>query len=114
MDSIHDMKHGDVKKFALDNDGVGQSSQEVQVSYHRQQSYGDMGSRVPGAYTGAYTVQYPNGRSQSFNHGPHATTESSARRGANPNAKAYAAQNASEAVVQHLHAAKLGFSDRRV
>ena len=114
MDSIHGMKHGDVKKFALDDDGVGRASQEVTVSYHRRQSQGDNGKNVAGAYTGAYNVQYPGGRTQSFEHGPHATTEGARKRGANPNAKDYAARNAGEAVVSHLHAAKLGFNDRRV
>ena len=113
MDSIHSMKHGDVKKFALSSDGAGRASQEVKVSYLRRQSQGDNGKNVPGAYTGGYTVEFPNGRSQYFDHGPHATTEAAARRGANPNAKAYAAQKVSEAVVAHLHAAKMGFNDRR-
>ena len=86
MDSIHGMKHGETKKFALDSDGVGRSSQEVSVSYHRRQSQGDNGKNVAGAYTGAYTVQFPGGRTSSFDHGPHATTDGARKKGANPNA----------------------------
>ena len=113
MDSIHSMTHGQTKKFALDSDGVGRASQEVSVSYHRRQSQGDNGKNVAGAYNGAYTVQFPGGRTASFDHGPHATTEGAYKKGANPDAKAYAAENASKAVVSHLHAAKMGFNDRR-
>lgn len=106
--SIHGMQHGG----SVDFQGQGSDAQ-VSVRYHRRQSQGDNGRNVPGAYTGTFTVSYPNGRTQTFDHGPHATTPTAAKRGANPNAKAYAADQAHAAVVSHLHSAKLGFNDRR-
>jgi hypothetical protein len=102
---IHGLQHGG--KIEL---SAGEHA--VTVSYHRRQSYGDMGQRVSGAYTGEFTVDYGNGRTQDFPHGPHATTPLAGKRGANPSAKAYAADQAHQAVVRHLQSASL-FSDRR-
>lgn len=113
MDSIHKLQHGQTAKFALDSGSFANDGKTVDVSYHRRQSQGDNGKNVPGAYTGSYTIQYPNGRSESIDHGPHATTEAASRRGANPNAKSWAAGKASEAVVRHLQSSR-NFADRRV
>lgn len=104
---VHGLQHGQKVAFKSP-DGSGQ----VEVSYHRRQSQGDNGKNVPGAYTGEYTVDFPSGRSQSFSHGPHATTPMAAKRGANPHAKAYAAENAWSAVTRHLTTAGT-FNDRR-
>jgi hypothetical protein len=85
----------------------------VRVRYDSEQSYGDNGKKVPGAYTGRYTISYPGGRTSVHEHGPHGYTEGAVRRGASPNAKTLTAHRVSQEVVSHLHAQSMGFKDRR-
>ena len=74
---------------------------EMGVRYDSQQSYGDDNKPVRGAVTGVYTVTYPNGKSTGHYHGPHALTEQARKRGANPNAKQYAAGKARDAMISY-------------
>lgn len=106
--SIHGLKHGESATFASP-----ESNGHVKVSYYERQSHGDNGQPVRGATTGGFVVEYPNGKSESFDHGPHANTAAAAKRGANPNAKQWAAGNAQRAVVSHFSRAKL-HTDKRV
>lgn len=85
----------------------------VTVSYEREQSHGDNGSAVPGAYTGRFRVTYPNGAESVHEHGPHATTLGAQKRGASPDARMWAADHAARAVTRHIFSAQMGFNDRR-
>ena len=94
--NLHGMSHGTEMQFEVAR-GSSPGTQ-VHVRYDREQSYGDAGQKVHGAYTGRYTVTH-EGRSRTFEHGPHATTDAAARRGANPNAKAFAAEQARQYIL---------------
>lgn len=89
--NLHGMSHGTEYQFEVARGGA--PGTQVHVRYDHEQSYGDNGSKVHGAYTGRYTVTH-EGRVRTFEHGPHATTESAARKGADPNSKAWAAEQA--------------------
>lgn len=89
--NLHGMGPGHEMQFEVARGSA--PGTQVHVRYDREQSYGDAGQKVHGAYTGRYTVTH-EGRSRTFEHGPHATTDAARRRGANPNAKAYAAEQA--------------------
>lgn len=107
--SIHRLKHGQSAQFE------GPAGNHT-VSYYEHPSMGDNGSPVHGATTGEYTVTGPDGRSKDFEHGPHANTITAARRGANPNAKGYAADQAGKSIMDsHVRAQRQGgmFNDRR-
>ncbi len=104
---IGGLKHGETVEL-----GDPASNGKIQVSYHERQSLGDNNQPVRGATTGEYTVQYPNGQTSVHEHGPQANTQSARNKGANPNAKSWAAGQAHDAVVAHLSNAKL-FNDRR-
>jgi hypothetical protein len=105
--NIASLKHGETRSFQA------AGGEPVKVSYHTRQSHGDNGKRVMGAVNGEYTVEYSGGRTTSHDHGPHANTESAARRGANPNARGMTASRVESEVTRHLHAEKMGFKDRR-
>jgi hypothetical protein len=85
------------------------------VHYYDRQSYGDNNKPVHGATVGEYTVVNPNGSSRDFAHGPHANTDAAARRGANPNAKPWAAGKAAEHITSQAFLAQSGipFRDKR-
>jgi hypothetical protein len=101
------LKHGETVEL-----GDPASNGKIKVSYHERQSHGDNGQPVRGATTGEYTVEYPNGKTSVHAHGPHANTAAAAKKGANPNAKPWAAGQAHDAVVSHLSKARL-FNDKR-
>lgn len=104
---IHGLKSGETVSLRSP-----ESTGEVKVSYYDRQSHGDNGQPVRGATTGGYVVEYPNGKTESFDHGPHATTAQAAKRGANPHAKSWSAGQAHAAVVGHFSRAKL-HNDKR-
>lgn len=106
--AIGGLKDGEHVELGPADSGNG----KLRVSYHERQSHGDNGQPVRGAVTGGYVIEYPNGKSTSIDHGPHAKTAAAAKRGANPNAKGWAAGQAHDAVVSHFSNAKL-FNDRR-
>ena len=89
--NLHNMSHGTEFQFEVARGGA--PGTQVHVRYEHEQSYGDNGSKVPGAYTGRYRVTH-EGRERVFEHGPHATTESARKRGADPNSKMWAAEQA--------------------
>jgi len=89
--NLHGMSHGTEFQFEVAR-GSAPGSQ-VHVRYEHEQSHGDNGAPVRGAYTGRYVVTH-DGHTRTFEHGPHATTDAAARKGANPNAKAFAAEQA--------------------
>lgn len=89
--NLHGMSHGTEFQFEVARGSAPGTT--VHVRYDREQSHGDNGAPVRGAYTGRYTVTH-EGHTRTFEHGPHATTDAAARRGANPNAKAFAAEQA--------------------
>jgi hypothetical protein len=89
--NLHGMSSG--AEYAFEVARGSAPGAQVHVRYDAEQSHGDNGSPVRGAYTGRYTVTH-NGRTRTFEHGPHATTESARKKGANPNAKSYAAEQA--------------------
>lgn len=107
---IHDMKHGETRR-------LGAGGQEYFVNYYADQSLGDNGKPVRGATVGHFNVQWPGGSSNNYHHGPHATTPQAAKRGANPNAKTYAAEEAMKAITNHARTAQSGmagvFRDKR-
>lgn len=94
--NLHGMSHGSEMQFEVARGGA--PGTQVHVRYERQQSYGDDNKPVRGAYTGVYTVTH-EGRSRGFYHGPHATTDAARKRGADPNAKAYAAEKARQHIL---------------
>lgn len=82
------MQHGD--QVTAESGG-----RKFTVHYHERQSLGDNGQPVRGATVGEYTVvDHKGGIASTHPHGPHAKTDAARRRGANPNAKGYAAQQA--------------------
>lgn len=89
--NLHGMGHGDEFQFEVARGSA--PGAQVHVRYEHEQSHGDNGAPVRGAYTGRYVVTH-NGRSRTFDHGPHATTDAARKRGANPNAKSWAAEQA--------------------
>lgn len=99
---IAGMKPGEVKRF--ESNGA-----TADVGYHAEQSYGDNGKKVPGAYIGYYTVGTKDG-TRTFEHGPFATTEAAARRGASRDSKMWAAGKAADHIVSHFSGL---FRDRR-
>lgn len=107
---LHDMKHGETRRLA-----VGGS--EYEVHYYADQSFGDNGKPVKGATVGHFNVQFPGGSSNNFHHSPHATTPAAAKRGANPRAKQYAAEQAMAAITKHSSMSRAGmhgvFRDKR-
>lgn len=104
--SLMSMKPGQLRQF---NSG----GQTFTARYHARPSTGDNGKRVSGATVGEFTLEHPGGRVTTHEHGPQANTEQAARRGANPNARVYAAENASRTMATHWQTAKMGFNDRR-
>jgi len=94
--NLHGMSHGTEFQFEVARGSAGGTP--VHVRYDRSQSYGDDNKPVRGAYTGAYTVT-AHGRSRTFEHGPHATTDSARKKGADPNAKAWAAEQARQHIL---------------
>lgn len=105
---IHRLGHGDSMLL-----GTQGGNDAVKVTYHERQSYGDSGARVPGAYTGAYTVEYPNGRTTTHEHGPYAKTEGAARRGASRDSKPLTAERVHSEITSHFATKAMGFNDRR-
>jgi hypothetical protein len=81
------------------------------VHYMESPSYGDNNQPVRGATTGMYTVSPEFGRQSYHEHGPHANTAAAARKGANPNAKYFAAEQAAHAV--HESSMPSIYRDRR-
>lgn len=108
--SISSLKHGESAHF---NSQRGAAGDAVKVTYHERQSYGDNNKRVPGAYTGSFTVEYPGGRTTTHEHGPFAKTEAAARRGASRDSKLWIADRVATEVTSHLHTKAMGFHDRR-
>lgn len=89
--NLHGMSPGTEFQFEVGRGGA--PGTQVHVRYDREQSYGDDGRKVHGAYTGRYTVTH-EGHTRTFEHGPHATTDAAKRRGADPNSKMWAAEQA--------------------
>lgn len=104
---IAGLKHGETIDF-----GDPASNGKIKVSYHERQSYGDNNQPVRGATVGEFTVQYPNGKTTTHEHGPQANTQGARNKGANPHAKQWAAGQAHDAVVSHLSKQRL-FNDKR-
>lgn len=94
--NLHGMSHGTEFQFELARGSA--PGTQVHVRYDHEQSYGDAGQKVHGAYTGRYTVTH-EGRSRVFEHGPHATTESARKKGADPNSKGWAARQAEQYIL---------------
>jgi hypothetical protein len=110
MSSVHRIKDGESRDFAA-------NGRSVRVSYGSSQSLGDDNRPVRGATVGTYHVHSVDAQGNlgkllaAEYHGPHANTPGAAKRGANPNARGYAAQHAYEAAMTHLSG---GFADRRL
>lgn len=88
---LHSMSSGDSMDLSVNN-------YPYSVRYDSRQSYGDDNRPVRGAEVGEYTVTHPNGGVTTHPHGPHALTEQARKRGANPNAKGWAARQAWAAI----------------
>jgi len=111
MGAVHALKHGETVRLTRDPSSHG-PEHEVHVAYHEDQSYGDNGKPVRGATVGTFTVRYPNGRGEYHRHGPQANTAEARRKGANPNAKGYAADQVYSSVSKHFATSPV-FNDRR-
>lgn len=103
--ALHKLKSGETA-------AVTANGKSFEVTYHASQSYGDNNKPVRGATTGTYSVKHPDGTTSRHYHGPHANTELAAKRGANPNARQYAAGEAVDAITSKARRTA-HFNDRR-